>query len=548
MRLSFRQGIARYQTDVVSSPSFLQKSSNGNYVNLIVSPTPTIIVFAHKGANYVVEEVQSVTNAWGPIPSVTCFLYWDINLITAALSRGITTLPPIYSAAAPSTPAVDQHWFDLSSTTMKVWSGSKWLEKVRVFAGSLSSGSILTPYQAGISQVGLVGEYDAGNIILDSYNKPLRQSDGTFVTSATNLILTNNSSKSIRLEGDVLSGQAIEPIPKFSFVQVQPNRTLELARSSDYMSRISGIVLEDLYTNEIGTIVSAGLIRNELWNFDSTLINRPIFCGQNGEVQTTPPTTGVLQQAGFVYDTDSIFINIFAPIILDYPIPAAPIADGPTDPPIASFYTKTVSGTAPFTVQFVNTTLNGALSYSWDFNNDGTIDSTAKDPAFTYEQPGTYTVVLKTSNAYGQNTYVATNYITVLPATSIPDDVNLGVMLGGPNFTTVGAATQISLSVSNDGLRTATNVVRSVVIPSVNNQAVTVSSLPAGSTVTVANNITTVVFPIVSQIGSNLVYGPTLFTVTAPAAGTLKIIASTSCDQPDVTLGDNTSTIEIGVR
>ena len=201
MRLSFRQGIARYQTDVVSSPSFLQKSSSGNYVNLIVSPTPTIIVFAHNGANYVVEEVQSVTNAWGPIPSVTCFLYWDINLITAALSRGITTLPPIYSAAAPSTPAVDQHWFDLSSTTMKVWSGSKWLEKVRVFAGYLSSGSILTPYQAGISQVGLVGEYDAGNIILDSYGKPLRQSDGTFVTSATNLILTNNSSKSIRLEG-----------------------------------------------------------------------------------------------------------------------------------------------------------------------------------------------------------------------------------------------------------------------------------------------------------------------------------------------------------
>jgi PKD repeat protein len=43
----------------------------------------------------------------------------------------------------------------------------------------------------------------------------------------------------------------------------------------------------------------------------------------------------------------------------------------------------------------------GTLTYEWDFNNDGTVDSTAKDPSYTYSLPGTYTVVLEVTDTLG---------------------------------------------------------------------------------------------------------------------------------------------------
>ncbi len=148
MKLSFRQGIARYQTDVLSTPIFLQKGSGSSFfVNLVVSPDPTIIAFAHKNANYIVEEIKSVPNAWGPIATTqTTYLYWDVDMLTGNITRGMTVAPPIYSGAAPSTPVIDQHWFDTIETVMRIWTGFKWIDKIRVFAGFVTSGSIIHPY------------------------------------------------------------------------------------------------------------------------------------------------------------------------------------------------------------------------------------------------------------------------------------------------------------------------------------------------------------------------------------------------------------------
>jgi PKD repeat protein len=39
------------------------------------------------------------------------------------------------------------------------------------------------------------------------------------------------------------------------------------------------------------------------------------------------------------------------------------------------------------------------LSYEWDFNNDGTWDGTAEDEPYAYSSPGTYTVVLRITDA-----------------------------------------------------------------------------------------------------------------------------------------------------
>ncbi|WP_141241739.1 PKD domain-containing protein, partial [Methanosarcina spelaei] len=52
-------------------------------------------------------------------------------------------------------------------------------------------------------------------------------------------------------------------------------------------------------------------------------------------------------------------------------------------------------------------------SYSWDFDNDGTVDSTEQNPVHIYNAAGNYTVNLTVSNADGNDFEVKTEYIIV---------------------------------------------------------------------------------------------------------------------------------------
>jgi PKD repeat protein len=84
----------------------------------------------------------------------------------------------------------------------------------------------------------------------------------------------------------------------------------------------------------------------------------------------------------------------------------------PAAAPVANFSASPTSGTAPLAVTFTNSSTN-ATSYSWDFNGDGTTDSTAQNPSYTYAAAGTYTVKLTATGSGGTNTKTQTGYITV---------------------------------------------------------------------------------------------------------------------------------------
>jgi PKD repeat protein len=81
------------------------------------------------------------------------------------------------------------------------------------------------------------------------------------------------------------------------------------------------------------------------------------------------------------------------------------------------FYSSSSSGTAPATVQFTDISDNG--SCAWDFENDGTIDSTKQNPTHTYGTAGTYSVNLTVYNEYGNFSTVKTDYITVSSPSAI---------------------------------------------------------------------------------------------------------------------------------
>ncbi|HWQ48456.1 MAG TPA: PGF-pre-PGF domain-containing protein [Methanosarcina sp.] len=85
--------------------------------------------------------------------------------------------------------------------------------------------------------------------------------------------------------------------------------------------------------------------------------------------------------------------------------------------PVADFSANVTSGYAPLSVLFTNMSQN-AVSWSWDFENDGQIDSTDKNPVHTYNTPGNYTAELTVSNEDGNSS--KTQEITVTRFTILP--------------------------------------------------------------------------------------------------------------------------------
>jgi PKD repeat protein len=93
-------------------------------------------------------------------------------------------------------------------------------------------------------------------------------------------------------------------------------------------------------------------------------------------------------------------------------------------PPTAVINATPTQGPVPLTVNFDGTQSTdpdpadqGKLTYAWDFTNDGTTDSTAATPSFTYTSAGTFTAKLTVTDTLG-----ATNSstVTISPGNQAP--------------------------------------------------------------------------------------------------------------------------------
>ena len=82
-------------------------------------------------------------------------------------------------------------------------------------------------------------------------------------------------------------------------------------------------------------------------------------------------------------------------------------------PPVANFNKNVSGGQAPLSVQFTDQSTNSPTSWAWDFQNNGTIDSTEQNPVFVYTAAGSYSINLTASNAGGSNYRLKENNIVV---------------------------------------------------------------------------------------------------------------------------------------
>ncbi len=80
-------------------------------------------------------------------------------------------------------------------------------------------------------------------------------------------------------------------------------------------------------------------------------------------------------------------------------------------PLVSAFTANNTTGTAPATIQFTDGSQGSPTTWAWDFENDGTIDSTEQNPIWTYDTDGDYTVNLTVSNELYTDSEVKVDYI-----------------------------------------------------------------------------------------------------------------------------------------
>jgi len=107
--------------------------------------------------------------------------------------------------------------------------------------------------------------------------------------------------------------------------------------------------------------------------------------------------------------------------------------------PVASFSGTPVTGSAPLSVFFTDTSTNTPTSWLWAFG-DGTT-STVKNPAKTYATAGTYTVSLTVANAAGTApTATQTGYVSVGAATTPTTGLRAAISTSAPMYTNAVSA------------------------------------------------------------------------------------------------------------
>ena len=100
---------------------------------------------------------------------------------------------------------------------------------------------------------------------------------------------------------------------------------------------------------------------------------------------------------------------------------------------VADFIASTTSGPIPLTVNFTDLSTGSIVSWQWDFDNDGTIDSEEENPVYTYTEPGIYSVRLNISNGINTDELLKTDYIIADTAVGIPNKDRKDAFTISPN-------------------------------------------------------------------------------------------------------------------
>jgi hypothetical protein len=319
MQLSFRQGLVQYQSNFLSWSTVRSDS-----ISLSTTNKPVTVTFSQQSSEYLLVEPlgQNATVRWTGLPvsnSSDFWIFWDIDNLTALVTYGFTTVAPVFgpidpfqtTIPFPTIPATGQHWFDTSSMTMKVWSGSSWTPKIRVFAAKIENGSIIVPYPPG-TQVGVASPIKSGRILRDGTGTPIKKANKTFVTSEDRFFIENSDVRTAELETSIVVGIARESIPSYSAVKLEDFNDYYLANYEDTTAGFIGMAIDSATYGESLFVTIQGMITNPAWDWQTP--NAKIWIDSNGQLTDVnpgiaTPTRGFQQPIARVISPTSIIFG-----------------------------------------------------------------------------------------------------------------------------------------------------------------------------------------------------------------------------------------------
>ncbi len=184
---------------------------------------------------------------------------------------------------------------------------------------------------------------------------------------------------------------------------------------------------------------------------------------------------------------------------------------------LADFTATPTTGAVPLTVQFTDISVGTPTAWQWDFDNDGTVDSTEQSPSFTYTASGSYTVKLTASNAAGSDAVTKSDLVVAVvpPTTDFSATPTSGPASLAVQFTDTSTESPTSwlwdfgdgnTSTQQNPLNTFTTVGTFTVTLTATNTA--------GSTTETKTNFVQVFAPVVAGFTSSVTSGTVPFDVT----------------------------------
>ncbi len=169
------------------------------------------------------------------------------------------------------------------------------------------------------------------------------------------------------------------------------------------------------------TDLSTGSPDQWLWDFNND--GKVDSTEQNPEhTYTEPGTYSVKLIASNTYGSDEeVKVDLIA------------VSAASSNVPVADFSASSRMSEAPLTAKFTDLSTGSPAQWLWDFGDGGT--STAQNPEHTYSTPGTYTVKLTASNAYGSDAEVKSGYIVATPASTPADQFSYTIDGGNVTIT-----------------------------------------------------------------------------------------------------------------
>lgn len=289
MKIGFRHGLVQHYT-VASVQQFLLIS--GNTVSLRALNKPVIYTISHLSSNYLFVENQDVNSAWTIDSSVDQWIGVDVDLVTGARTFISTGIEPTFGTTQPVTPVVGQYWFNTATMTMMKWSGSRFVNCVTLFLAKISSNNAYGMSTGGSFNGSSVGDWttiDAGFIVFDEVDAPVKRYDGTFLTTQSPLSSTLHKSSYVKVGSTGFTAPVEQNLSAYTLVKLNSNGRISTAGYLDVGASLCGIVENDLTTGEVGRVMVEGYFENDDWDWSAP--NLPLYVDEFGTItESIPPT------------------------------------------------------------------------------------------------------------------------------------------------------------------------------------------------------------------------------------------------------------------